>query len=509
MEERTCLKDLFIGKTDGAVESKEDNFQELFYDPFNKYKELMSGKEKFLVLGFKGTGKTYLAKYVEAMAKRGQYVNIVGENDFILCKLNVMSQEKLDEELANALCKWFLLDRLARLVIESRPIRAKWIPFSKTYILNKFLKYFESDDIFKQVKMIAESTKEMKTQCETSLDKNKKNRKYSILGTKNKGEKYSVENVRKEFFELIQPLEQKVFKAIGKRDSYTIIVDDLDEIKNNEESVGRDEVIINMLKVAREYNLKKMPIDLKYVILLRTEILDDLQVKYSNLNKTITSCSVELYWLFDSTYSEPYNHPLMSMILHKIKKKSQKYSNYSNKELYELLFPESIDNKKPLDYLLDYGFGRPRDFVTFLDCAQKMCPDQGCFNAHVMKEARKKYSPCFYEELLNQSAYYGNPEFVTQCLQLLSSVKKASFTHAYFEAIYNEGKDNYPCIKSVDDALKFLYKIGAIGNSWKVLQGNGIKKTHFGWAYKKDAMNDVDLSKRFTIHYGLRKKFSM
>ena len=29
MEERTCLKDLFIGKTDGAVESKEDNFQEL------------------------------------------------------------------------------------------------------------------------------------------------------------------------------------------------------------------------------------------------------------------------------------------------------------------------------------------------------------------------------------------------------------------------------------------------------------------------------------------------
>ena len=88
-------------------------------------------------------------------------------------------------------------------------------------------------------------------------------------------------------------------------------------------------------------------------------------------------------------------------------------------------------------------------------------------------------------------------------------VKKASFTHAYFEAIYNEGKDNYPCIESVDDALKFLYKIGAIGNSWKVSQGNGIKKTHFGWAYKKDAMNDVDLSKRFTIHYGLRKKFSM
>ena len=49
-----------------------------------------------------------------------------------------------------------------------------------------------------------------------------------------------------------------------------------------------------------------------------------------------------------------------------------------------------------------------------------------------------------------------------------------------------------------------MYKIGAIGNVWKS-KGN---KIHTGWAYKKDAMDDVDLSKKFTIHYGLRKKFS-
>lgn len=504
--EEVCLKDLFIGLTDGAVEAKEDDFKELFYDPYNKYNDLMNGKEKFLVLGYKGTGKTYLANYIKAKAKNNEYVRVIGENDFTICKLNAISQEKLDEELAIAFCKWFLLDRLGHLIVENRPIRAKYIPISKTYQLKKFINTYENDNIYKDVKKIVDASKENSSKYGSKLSGEKKVLN-SSSGTRTK-RRYSLEGERKNFFELLPSFEKKVFGAIGKKQKYTIIVDDLDEITNDKNSIGRDEIIISMIKVAREYNLKDMNPDVKFVILLRTDIVDDVQAKYSNLSKTTTTCAVELYWLFDNTSVEPYNHPLMSMILHKIKTKCPVYSNYSNEVLYKILFPESIDNKKPLDYLLDYGFGRPRDFVTFLSCAQTECPEQTCFNARVLKEARKSYSSKFYNELLNQSAYYGNPEFVTQCFQLLSSVKKSSFTRSDMETIYNVGKDNYKYIENVDDVLKFLYKIGAIGNSWKVSKGN-IKQTHFGWSYKKDAMNEVDLSKKFTIHYGLRKKFSM
>lgn len=197
------------------------------------------------------------------------------------------------------------------------------------------------------------------------------------------------------------------------------------------------------------------------------------------------------------------------MVLHKIRKRNKVYKDYSNEMMYKELFPEQIDNKKPLDYLLDYGFGRPRDIITFLTCAQNECPDQHSFNAHVLKEARKSYSSNFYSELLNQSAYYGNPAFVTECFALLSSIKKASFTRIEIENHYNISKENYKNIENVDEALKFLYKLGAIGNSWKIPRSNNVRQTHFSWSYKKDALNEVDLSKKFTIHYGLRKKFSM
>ena len=60
-------------------------------------------------------------------------------------------------------------------------------------------------------------------------------------------------------------------------------------------------------------------------------------------------------------------------------------------------------------------------------------------------------------------------------------------------------------INNLDDALFFLYEIGAIGNVWKTKRGD----FHTCWAYKKDAMDEVDLTKKFTIHYGLRKKFSL
>lgn len=105
-------------------------------------------------------------------------------------------------------------------------------------------------------------------------------------------------------------------------------------------------------------------------MLLRSDILNKMQGNHPNLNKIKTSCSIDLYWLLDSTHDK-WDHPLISMIFHKIRASCEPYKNRSNKELFEILFPESIDKKNPLDFLLDHSLGRPRDIVTFLNCAKK------------------------------------------------------------------------------------------------------------------------------------------
>lgn len=67
------LKDIYLGVPDGATEAENKNFEELFYDSNNKYDELMKNDEKFLVVGNKGTGKTYLAKYALLKASKKMF----------------------------------------------------------------------------------------------------------------------------------------------------------------------------------------------------------------------------------------------------------------------------------------------------------------------------------------------------------------------------------------------------------------------------------------------------
>ena len=51
------LKDLYMGLPDGEVEARDKRFQELFFDPNNKYNEIINSNEKFLIIGSKGTNK--------------------------------------------------------------------------------------------------------------------------------------------------------------------------------------------------------------------------------------------------------------------------------------------------------------------------------------------------------------------------------------------------------------------------------------------------------------------
>ena len=71
------LKDLYMGLPDGEVEAQDERFQELFFDPNNKYDEIINNKEKFLIIGSKGSGKTYLSKYIVDKSPSKQACTIV------------------------------------------------------------------------------------------------------------------------------------------------------------------------------------------------------------------------------------------------------------------------------------------------------------------------------------------------------------------------------------------------------------------------------------------------
>ena len=56
------LSDISLGQANGETESANSKFIDMFYTGNNKYNELLD-KNKFIISGRKGTGKTVLAKY--------------------------------------------------------------------------------------------------------------------------------------------------------------------------------------------------------------------------------------------------------------------------------------------------------------------------------------------------------------------------------------------------------------------------------------------------------------
>lgn len=88
---------------------------------------------------------------------------------------------------------------------------------------------------------------------------------------------------------------------------------------------------------------------------------------------------------------------------------------------------------------------------------------------------------------------------------MVSGLKEISFLYDKIEDYYKTNKQAFPNIKNLNDALSFLYRIGVIGNVWK----DERNKSYSSWAYRKDAMYDIDITKKFTVHYALRKKFSI
>lgn len=516
MTDSITFKDFYIGTPDGETEARNEKFEELFYDSNNKYSELVENRHKFIILGSKGSGKTYLANYICKKAKKGQKCKIINSQDFWIDRLANTSVEQENNAYVYALCKWFFLDKVSKVLLDHTNIIDKICPWNPKRKLAKFVKQYDNDETFKAIKSIESGCKTSEKGYMKSGTSNIKLNAYSLedsnsFSTKNlKSKTRSIESERKPFYELINSYERLIFKAVSSKNDIIIIFDDLDELdkKLTKESAGND-IITNLLKIAKNYNTEFYDGNLKVrlILLVRTDILDKLQSYDTNLSKIKTSCAVELYWLTNNE-NEPHEQPLMSMVLHKIKASCPQLATYTNKDLYTRLFPEKIDNKRPIDYILDNSFGRPRDIVTFLNYVIDMFPDNTYFTALSVKAIRKFYSSDFYNELLNEVYFHEAPEYTLDCFKLISSLKKTSFDYADISDHYKENHLLYPAINDINLALEYLYKIGAIGNVWKVKKGQK-EKLYTSWAYKKDAMNEVDLTKRFTIHYALRKKFAL
>lgn len=503
---RVPLKNLFIGNIDGETEAARDDFEQLFYTENSKFDEIMR-PEKFIISGRKGTGKTILAKYVHKKINEipNNHCEISTKDDYILRKLIDLQYREIKGEELSIFWKWTLLLQVGKVLLKGYKLRKK-IPGTAEYKLNKFIETKYPEDIFK----IKDVNKSYGRKSLLKGDvKSKGVKDLGVAASREDTAQISTNYIISEYFEVIGQLERLLFDCLKKEKEVVLIYDDLDEL---EEKIGEDSLhyrtLISMIETIKNLNIMFKNINkknTKIIVLLRSDIIDEIHKVSSNSNKLITESKVNLYWI-EKKATTRAEHPLMEMILNKVKKSAEEYSSLNKNELYKLLFPKKIRNKEVIAYLLDYSFGRPRDITRYLNLIIEDNPEDTYFDSTAFLDCAQKYSKWFYDELQNEISIHENKEMIQDGLRLINDIKKISFTYEMIDTHFTQKKEHYANIKDLKKTMSYLYKLGVIGNSWK---HKGSKYYHSAWGYRDDATSDPNFSQTFVVHFGLRKYFSL
>ncbi|WP_341201110.1 P-loop ATPase, Sll1717 family [Planomicrobium okeanokoites] len=496
------LKEIYIGNIDGEEESSRTNFEQLFYTKNSKFNDIMR-PEKFIITGRKGTGKTILANYIvkKINENKKSYSRVLRKNDFKLQKLIDLEYRELKEDDRSLFWKWFFLLQFGKVLVEERKTQIK-LPFTPERKLNKFIKTKYPEDIFKLIDFNKSSTTKSKVRGKTSTIDSSIEESYG--NNKNYG--------HKQFYELLSQLKQLVFQCLKKNNEITLIYDDLDEIEERvNESPNYYKLLISMLETIKELNLdfkKFNKKSTKIIVLLRSDIVEEIHKYSSNSNKLTTEGEVKLYWLSKNA-NPPASHPLIEMILYKVQKSVPNYQNLDNNSLYKILFPKKLHGKEAVDYLLNFSFGRPRDIIHYLNLIIKNNPEATFFEPQYFYNCSQEYSSWFFNELLNEISIHENKEALHDCLTLIMDMKKFNFNLDSIQSLYINNQIQYPNISNLKNTLGQLYKLGVIGNSWEHTRNKKGKKIyHFSWGHREDSRKDLNLSQDFVVHYGFRKHFT-
>lgn len=503
------LRNLYFGSANGDTESNNPMFENLFYKGNNKYKLIRYDKNKFIVSGQKGTGKTIMGRYIDRACKNEKInCKILRKNDLLIHKLIELENIDLQKDDYSAFYIWFILREISKIIINTKCVIDKSLKLSmykRVIVKCKYIFYKLKLKKFFKIRYEGEQNFQVNSQSVGSGGEATPNKIFKLVRS------FNSTKSKKAFYKVIEPVKKWVYECL-RYNSVILIMDDLDEIDASKKLDKEASILIIALINA----IKDINDDINYIVdsgskvilLIRTDILDTVNKYSSNLAKIRSDAEVNLYWI--DKMNEPTQHMLMQMILHKIKQTVSEFSDKDDDFIYGRLFPDHIDKKDMVTYLIDYSFGRPRDIITYLNIILDKYPDRDRFLPSMFSECRKQYSLAFKRELYNELCIHKEREYTDEVFQLLTDYGTRTFNIGQIRYFYDKNKAAYPHIESIEEFLNTCYKFGILGNSKKnTSKKKNAPKYLYSWSYRDDGNENANFNMSFTVHFALRKSLSL
>jgi hypothetical protein len=277
----------------------------------------------------------------------------------------------------------------------------------------------------------------------------------------------------------------KQLKLSSNSDKFYILVDQIEKVWSNEPE--SNSMVIGLLHAS-----KRVAIAFDFVrcaVFLRTDIYE--KVRFQEGDK-FRGDEFRIAW---------DEKKLLDLAL--VRAKASSSVTITAKDLWNHIFPSSIDGEKTPDFLVNLTLMRPRDIIQICNCSRDTAQQNGSSSITIedINRAARVYSTWKLTDIQNEWSV--NYPFLPDICLLLSN-KSYVFTKASFERtlklISADLVQRYPSFRynlsSSESILQVLYSIGLIG---AVRHGKTIYNYHVS---QDESLLPGDAE--FVVHPGFR-----
>lgn len=499
------LNDLFIGKVDAKNEiledlnEKRDLFMGSFFLPDNIVIEDFYNRRRYFVLGYKGTGKTALLRYIEKKLKRDKYIQSL----FLLFKTEISENEKKNmAHLAGTMLTeqnssnvpddisfedvwmWLIHKSIVR-TIESSNSNF----FERNKALDKYIKCIniavdnEQNNLSRIGKFIPTVKRgKIKAGIDAGLIS-------SELGLNLEWGDAQKETIK--FSSLVHQATNLFKKLTPGKDEFFIFLDELELVYSTKKQYDKDiKLIRDLIIITGKMNelCKKLQYKLAIIAAVRDEVIVAISSAGREINKIVDDYGVSLRW--QQAGGNVEKHPLIQMISQKIAA-SDKQTTIDN--VWGKYFPQRIGNLLSQEYILRQTWYRPRDVIRLLGIIQKNFPKAERFEQDMFDAITKDYSRTSWVELTEElRSIFSSDEM--EAIKTILTGFYSPFSAQDFHKRVLQLSDVYTSVSSFNkrhkpgDVLNVLYRVGVIGNT-----GERVR-----FFCRGD--NDFDITKPIKIH---------
>lgn len=475
------FKDIKFGYA--SAEAEWANAPQLLLDGYYDAQGLTAaalGSQRFLFLGYKGSGKSAVGKRLQLQAENDPnlFVSSTALEDFPFNAFGKVGTQATEPQTRYPTSwAWLILLRLVQSFAED--LGSDW---AKDPATAKAIGALRAQGLL--------PVDDLKTLVMKSSKNSFKAKIPSLIeASTERGEVQGDLG----FLTLVEHLRRLV-KTFKSPSFHMLVIDGLDDILSHRQ-VQYESIVALIQEVARiNAELVKNTIPAKINVLCRTDLFEMLPD--ANKNKIRRDNALTLDWYRDTHVPEATALVAMADL------RIQLSTGRAKAQLGQYL---PGNRGVMLNALLNNTRHTPRDLVQLLDCIQEFSKPRKFLTHEDVTNGMRLYSiDYFLPEIRDELVGSATPEEISATFSLISAMNNKSFVYGDIRNRAINSPITAQRELDLEKMLDRLYECSAIGT----VVGEDTDKQHYAFKYR-NRNTTVDFSERMVLHVGLRKALNI